>query len=558
MRISADFTDLELAVSPAPHGRSPRRRRDGHLRSPLPPAPYSLFGAEQPSTPTPSPPHRSARSPRSPNNPSLGSSQKGLHRDRNRAEFLDAVWHASAAASTPSPAQRRAKLQMECLEKAMREVALQQQIIAKNSTSSLLVQLAALQSSPPPPIDLELKKKHDALVAEGARKVDEINALTEKAIAEYRKRKAAEAAAAAAEQKKEEDRIAAAAKAEQDRKNEETRQREAAAARAVEAQAKAKAEADRVHKERKAAEEAKGAPPPDVVVSQTAWACASGYLALVADIKTIIKPRVKANQQEKNLVFKETMTITKSVGQLTNSRAQILTVARKLADVLSTGGARSEDAYMVLLDAAAKAIAKQADTEVAVQRTKAFPLALVCVLLFDAHPPFRPILLGRLIKRCPQIAPMYMKKRPDETDDDFARRCRYKKDADDNRETEEQFNERMSGIVALYAAILQSTTAKGNQHGMEYAWSWLSRIVNLKPRRVTAHVIQSFLEVAGHAFIKTYGRQAVKLLQFIYQFYIPKMPAECVASATRLSLFLERDFLKTGTMPPMEGSQMDK
>jgi hypothetical protein len=40
----------------------------------------------------------------------------------------------------------------------------------------------------------------------------------------------------------------------------------------------------------------------------------------------------------------------------------------------------------------------------------------------------------------------------------WAKRARFKKDGDDNLETEEQYTERMCGIIALYAAILQTTS----------------------------------------------------------------------------------------------------
>jgi nucleoporin GLE1 len=40
----------------------------------------------------------------------------------------------------------------------------------------------------------------------------------------------------------------------------------------------------------------------------------------------------------------------------------------------------------------------------------AFPLAAVCVLLFGKYADFLPILLGRLIKQCPYIVPMYVDK----------------------------------------------------------------------------------------------------------------------------------------------------
>ena len=98
---------------------------------------------------------------------------------------------------------------------------------------------------------------------------------------------------------------------------------------------------------------------------------------------------------------------------------------------------------------------------------------------------------------------MYAKQIPgsDESMISFARRCGYRlvDDGGDGEvlEKEERYHERMAGVIAVYAAVMCSTAGKqGNvAYGMDFAWPWLARIVNLKPRKVTAHLIQSFLEV---------------------------------------------------------------
>jgi hypothetical protein len=53
---------------------------------------------------------------------------------------------------------------------------------------------------------------------------------------------------------------------------------------------------------------------------------------------------------------------------------------------------------------------KQAEREVAVKRDMAFPIGIFCAMLLEKHKLFCDILLGKLIKRCPYIVPMYIKK----------------------------------------------------------------------------------------------------------------------------------------------------
>lgn len=74
---------------------------------------------------------------------------------------------------------------------------------------------------------------------------------------------------------------------------------------------------------------------------------------------------------------------------------------------------------------------------------------------------------------------------------------------------------------------------------MDEAWKWLARLLNLTPRRITATLLITFLEVTGDALLKTYGRQARKLFLFILQGYIPMLPKESVAHTTRLKTWLE-------------------
>jgi hypothetical protein len=72
----------------------------------------------------------------------------------------------------------------------------------------------------------------------------------------------------------------------------------------------------------------------------------------------------------------------------------------------------SDLGYKWLLYFTAKAIAKQSEKEVSVKKDMAFPLALVCVLIYQKHAPFLDILLAKLTKKCPYLCGVYIKRMP--------------------------------------------------------------------------------------------------------------------------------------------------
>jgi nucleoporin GLE1 len=96
----------------------------------------------------------------------------------------------------------------------------------------------------------------------------------------------------------------------------------------------------------------------------------------------------------------------------------------------------------------------------------------------------------------------------------------------------------MAGILSLYAAVTQIEFPGTHPHGIGNAWSWLARILNLKPKRITAQLVLSFLQVAGYRLLQVYNRQFRKMLLLIKEEVLQRLPQESLASATRLQLFV--------------------
>ncbi|KAJ3030155.1 UNVERIFIED_CONTAM: hypothetical protein HDU68_009929 [Siphonaria sp. JEL0065] len=303
--------------------------------------------------------------------------------------------------------------------------------------------------------------------------------------------------------------------------------------------------------------------PKNVITSEEAWDSAVHFLGVVRDIKSSVKPAVAAFAVQDSafaMVARQAkMKINMAVGQVTRSKPQIFHVAttiHKLLEAATTQFQKYPEYYSHLLDLTAKALTCQADAEVSVHPIKAPALAQVACLIIEKHPALLAVLLGRLMKRCPYIVPMYFKKGDEENLDDFNKRRRFKRQ-DEAWESEERYNERMCGMIRFYAGVTQVKT-NSHMYEIDFGWQWMARVLNINPRKITPQLICSFLQIAGHCILQTYKSQAEKLFVYLYNVFLPKMMTLSVPSAMKLQIFLEEDdnFIKTGKMPVLKGSEL--
>ncbi|KAI8057639.1 GLE1-like protein-domain-containing protein [Syncephalis plumigaleata] len=175
----------------------------------------------------------------------------------------------------------------------------------------------------------------------------------------------------------------------------------------------------------------------------------------------------------------------------------------------------------------------------------------MCVALFIEHPPLIKFMAGRLMKNCPYVIPDYIIRQPGQSDEAYRKVLGYA-----SNEEAEQYKERMCGMVALFSAIVQTTPSGNNPnpYGMLYGWRWLACILNRSPHTITPMLINTFLEIAGPALLEVYGDQARKLLQFIIQDYVPRLPPKSPAANSRLKSFLE-EYMATGRIKDFPGRQ---
>ncbi|KAG0339086.1 Nuclear pore complex nucleoporin component [Podila horticola] len=120
-------------------------------------------------------------------------------------------------------------------------------------------------------------------------------------------------------------------------------------------------------------------------------------------------------------------------------------------------------------------------------------------------------------------------------------------------ESEAQYDARQCAIFSLYCAIMQTEPTVGrNIYPITHAWTWMARVLNMPPRTITPALISSFVDVCGHVYLSTYRNQALKIFRLTMTDFIPMVPKEGVAGATRLKTQLE-DFMKSGHIPKAEG-----
>lgn len=164
-------------------------------------------------------------------------------------------------------------------------------------------------------------------------------------------------------------------------------------------------------------------------------------------------------------------------------------------------------------------------------------MAPIIVLLWSRFPTFGQIFLAQMQEKCPYLVPYYPERDSNESEDSYLIACGYCIGKDGTQEPEETFLNRMRAIVKLYAAVIQSNIESGHPHGLKFGWNWISRLLNLEPRpAVTAAVLESFLSITCHQFYRFYGKQFIKIIDFIQNDYLKRIESVSQKDTKRQSL----------------------
>ncbi|XP_034969906.1 mRNA export factor GLE1 isoform X2 [Zootoca vivipara] len=278
------------------------------------------------------------------------------------------------------------------------------------------------------------------------------------------------------------------------------------------------------------------------------------------------------DSQEKKIKMDLQKAVTTPVSQIsTRAGSQLKEIFDKINALLSGKPVRSGGqsvsvalhpeglnfAYYKL----AEKFVKQGEEEVASHHEAAFPIAVVASGIWELHPKVGDFLLAHLHRKCPYAVPVRPALQEGASPEDYRRLLGYQAH-DSKLEAQDNFLKRMSGMIRLYAAILQLRwpygDGQGNHpHGLNQAWRWLAQILNLEPLAdVTATVLFDFLEVCGNALMKVYQAQFWKMIILIREEYLPRIEAITGAvemgSFIRLKQFLE-ECLRRNEIPLPKG-----
>uniref|UniRef100_A0A671X7D5 mRNA export factor GLE1 n=1 Tax=Sparus aurata TaxID=8175 RepID=A0A671X7D5_SPAAU len=199
----------------------------------------------------------------------------------------------------------------------------------------------------------------------------------------------------------------------------------------------------------------------------------------------------------------------------------------------------------------AEKFVKQGEEEVASHHEAAFPIAVVASGIWELHPRVGEFILAHLHTKCPYAVPHYPPMKEGTTVEDYQRILGYRVH-DSGVEGQDSFLKRMSGMIRLYAAIIQLRWPYGSKqgsapHGLNHGWRWLAQMLNMEPLAdITATLLFDFLEVCGHALMRQYQVQFWKLILLLKDEYFQRIEAVTttgqMGSVIRLKQFLELIF----------------
>lgn len=259
--------------------------------------------------------------------------------------------------------------------------------------------------------------------------------------------------------------------------------------------------------------------------------------------KEIVEPIKKADPSLKTLLSRHKRKVNPKFGQLTNSNTQLQTIHQELCNLVD----QTKDnklAYLWILNFIAKATVHQAETEVRVKPESALPLAKLAVNLMVRYEELHDLLMARLVKKCPFVIGFTCN-----IDTESGRQnMGWKRKADDKWEEDTSYDERMGGMVTLYAVItripLPPEIISTHSHPMPISGSWhmLARIANTQGNLLTnSHfvILGSWWDAAAAQFLQAYGNQGSKLLQLLGDGLTSAVADRKYVGAARLRILLE-------------------
>lgn len=257
----------------------------------------------------------------------------------------------------------------------------------------------------------------------------------------------------------------------------------------------------------------------------------------IADIKANIVLPVTETAANKRVLMNFKRKIRSRLGQLTNSRSQLLAILDDLSAAFHEAKGVSHEIYLWALNFCSKNILDQAEAEVSVSLDRANPLGLLCCYLLCEFPELKELLIARFIKKCPFIIGYTCSLGTPEGMKDMG----WRKGEDPG-----QYSERMAGITATWAIITISQPLKNtyvHPYPIQHTWKFISRMLNTPVGRLTdGHfaVVGGWWDVASKVFAEAFGKQGIKVLETICIQWPALVQDKKFGAARRLELIGEQ------------------
>ncbi|XP_025406352.1 nucleoporin GLE1-like [Sipha flava] len=205
----------------------------------------------------------------------------------------------------------------------------------------------------------------------------------------------------------------------------------------------------------------------------------------------------------------------------------------------------NKEAMAFCMETLATKLISYAEEVISVKTQVAYAIAAVITKLWSVHQQFGKILYAEIKEKCPLLVPFAHPVSPYLTANQIDHKSfGYKFDSLGNVESDEKYLRRMTGIVRLYAAII-ITSSKYDQSviGLSQAWIFVAGTLNQNPvANITATILVEFLNIVGFSMHQSYGKQFIKLLEYILTQYLKKIilitPEGNGGPITRLNSFI--------------------
>lgn len=259
--------------------------------------------------------------------------------------------------------------------------------------------------------------------------------------------------------------------------------------------------------------------------------------------KEIVEPVKKMDVDTRNLISRHKRKINPKFGQLTNSNQQLQTIQTELFGLVDQTKS-NQLAYLWVLNFIAKALVHQSETEVRVKPESALPLAKLALALMIRYPELKELLMARWVKKCPFVIGYTCNIDTEQGRSNMG----WKRNSDEKWEEGTSYDERMGGMVTLFAVItrlpLSAELIHQQQHPLPISHSWrlLARIANTSRNLLTnSHfvVLGSWWDAAALQFHQAYSKQAQKLLQLVGDNLTSAVAEQKYVGAARLRILME-------------------